>query len=57
MHPHELFDPRYQLEAEEPEAAPPLPPRIHEEIELTLRVIDDLAARLASAEERQSSRR
>ncbi|MDX5372726.1 MAG: hypothetical protein LPK18_09855 [Pseudomonadaceae bacterium] len=48
MHTRELFDPRYQLEAEDREEAPL---RIHEEIQLTLRVIDDLVARLGAAQE------
>lgn len=46
-----LFDPRYQLEAEEPPLDPALedlPARvlIHEEIQLTLHALDHLAVRL-----------
>ncbi|HSC84676.1 MAG TPA: hypothetical protein VLC30_13760 [Pseudomonas sp.] len=43
-----LFDPRYQLESEEPLAAVGLPERqlIHEEILLTLQRLDGFSAQL-----------
>ncbi len=48
-----LFDPRYQLEAEEPLAAIGLPERqlIHEEILLTLQRLDALSVQLRGREQ------
>lgn len=42
MDTFDLFDPRYQLEAEEPAPAP----RVHEEIQLTLLSLERLAGQL-----------
>ncbi|MBC9252489.1 hypothetical protein A9179_19670 [Pseudomonas alcaligenes] len=46
------FDPRYQLEAEEPEAAGKLPARrlIHDDICLALQRLDGLSGRLREPE-------